>query len=298
MFPRPMKDRTLNRAASVAWSKRTCNILQVPYGITHLRQLADGFLVSNPYTAPMNLEIAQEKIRSARAIAVLTGAGISAESGIPTFRDAQTGYWARFSAHELASPQAYAQDPKLVWDWYAERFATCSSAEPNAAHTALAQLEQTKHLTLVTQNVDRLHQRAGSNNVLELHGNIVTARCEACHAIQDLEPKFTPPPTCKKCGSRMRPNVVWFGEMLPRHTLEAAWQAFEACDVALVIGTSSVVEPAASLGRVARENGACLIEVNPEVTPLSKYADLRVSSSAVKGLEALTGFELSPHSIV
>ncbi len=236
----------------------------------------------------MNLEIAQEKTISARAIAVLTGAGISAESGIPTFRDAQTGYWARFSAHELASPEAYSRDAKLVWDWYADRFATCSSAEPNQAHLLLAGLEKTQNVTLVTQNVDQLHQRAGSQNVLELHGNIVTARCESCTALQKLESNFIPP-ICIKCGSRMRPNVVWFGENLPRLTLEQAWAAFETCNVALVIGTSSLVEPAASLGRIAKENGAFLIEINPEVTPLSKHADLRISSSAVKGLAALLG---------
>ncbi len=235
----------------------------------------------------MNLETAKTKIQSARAIAVLTGAGISAESGIPTFRDAQTGYWARFSPQELASPQAYSRDAKLVWDWYRERFETCSSAKPNAAHKALAKLERQQNVTLVTQNVDQLHQRAGSQNVFELHGNIVTARCESCNSIQPLEPEFVPPPSCCKCGSRMRPNVVWFGEMLPPKILEQATIAFETCDVALVIGTSSVVEPAASLGRIAKQNGAFLIEINPEVTPLSKYADLRVSSSAVKGLTAL-----------
>ncbi len=235
----------------------------------------------------MNLETAQEKIHSARAIAVLTGAGISAESGIPTFRDAQMGYWAKFSAHELASPRAYAQDPKLVWDWYAQRFATSIAAQPNKAHHMLATLEKTQNLTLVTQNVDRLHQRAGSQHVLELHGNIVSARCESCMTIENLELNFSPPPQCSKCGSRMRPNVVWFGEMLPRLILESAWSAFGTCNVALVIGTSSLVEPAASLGRMAKENGAFLIEVNPDVTPLSRFADLRISSSAVKGLGAL-----------
>ena len=234
----------------------------------------------------MNLETAQEKIHSARAIAVLTGAGISAESGIPTFRDAQTGYWAKFSAHELASPRAYAKDPKLVWDWYKDRFATCRAAQPNPAHQMLASLEKSRKLTLVTQNVDRLHQRAGSQDVLELHGNIVSARCESCEAIQNLEPNFIPP-QCKKCGSRMRPNVVWLGEMLPKQILESAWNAFANADVALVIGTSSLVEPAASLGRMAKENGAFLIEVNPDVTPLSRFADVRVSSRAVKGLAAL-----------
>ncbi len=237
----------------------------------------------------MNLEIAKNKINTAARVAVLTGAGISAESGIPTFRDAQTGYWARFSPHELASPVAYEKNAELVWQWYAERFITCQTAQPNAAHTALAALEQRTALTVVTQNVDQLHQRAGSQNVLELHGNITTARCEKCSHVQALSPDFVPPPICQKCASRMRPNVVWFGELLPRAILEQAWKTFEQCEVALVIGTSSLVEPAASLGRIAKESGALLIEVNPEVTPLSKYADLRVSSSAIKGLGALLG---------
>jgi NAD-dependent deacetylase len=234
----------------------------------------------------MTLETATQEIQNANSIAVLTGAGISKDSGIPTFRDAQTGYWAKYSPHELASPQAFAKDPELVWRWYLERFSTCQNAQPNAAHAALAKLETEKNLTLVTQNVDRLHQRAGSQNVLELHGNIVTARCERCSTETALEGQ-TGIPTCPNCGRRMRPNVVWFGEMLPRQTLEQAWTAFTHCDVALVIGTSAVVEPADKLGRVAKQAGAFLIEVNPEVTPLSKFADLRVSSGAVKGLSAL-----------
>jgi NAD-dependent deacetylase len=234
----------------------------------------------------MSLEIAQLQIKNARCVAVLTGAGISAESGIPTFRDAQTGYWAKYSPHELASPQAFAANPELVWRWYLERFATCQNAQPNAAHNALARLETHKPLTLVTQNVDRLHQRAGSQNVLELHGNIVTARCEQCNTEIALEAQAGIP-TCPKCHSRTRPNVVWFGEMLPRLTLEQAWAAFANCDVALVVGTSAVVEPAASLGRMAKQAGAFLIEVNPEVTPLSKFADVRVSSGAVNSLGVL-----------
>jgi NAD-dependent deacetylase len=234
----------------------------------------------------MSLENAKQKIQSAINIAVLTGAGISAESGIPTFRDAQTGYWAKYSPHELASPQAFAANPELVWRWYLERLITCQNAQPNAAHTILADLQKNKNLTLVTQNVDRLHQRAGSQYVLELHGNIVTARCEGCNTVVPLEGQ-TGIPTCPHCGSNMRPNVVWFSELLPRHTLEQAFAAFQHCSVALVVGTSAVVEPAASLGRLAKQAGAFLIEVNPEVTPLSRFADLRVSSGAVKGLTAL-----------
>jgi NAD-dependent deacetylase len=230
-----------------------------------------------------NLERAGAALRAARRVAVLTGAGVSAESGIPTFRDAQTGLWARYSPEELASPQAYARDPELVWQWYAWRLELCREAAPNAGHTALAALEGVRSLTLVTQNVDGLHQTAGSQNVIELHGNIRRARCERCERTRDLEPNETLPPTCHACGSRMRPNVVWFGESLPRLALERAWQAFADCDVALIVGTSGRVQPAASLGEVARQSGATVIEVNPEATPLSARADvvLRGSSAVV-----------------
>jgi NAD-dependent deacetylase len=239
----------------------------------------------------MNLETACQRLRTASRVAVLTGAGVSAQSGIPTFREAQTGYWARFSPEELASPRAYLNDPRHVWAWYASRYEACERAEPNDAHRALARLEGGlgDGLNLVTQNVDGLHTRAGSRRVTELHGNLRSARCERCAHVQALPAPeaFTPPPTCEACGSRMRPNVVWFGELLPVEALEAARAAFAACEVALVVGTSAVVEPAASLGLVARENGAFLIEVNPEVTPLSKFCDVRVSADAVKGLTAL-----------
>jgi NAD-dependent deacetylase len=246
----------------------------------------------------MNLETARQRIRDAARVAVLTGAGVSAESGIPTFRDAQTGYWARFSPEELASPRAYANDPQRIWAWYASRYETCWNAEPNDAHRALSSLEAAKGagFTLATQNVDGLHARAGSERILELHGNLRTARCERCAHIQDLPTPeaFTPPPTCQKCGSRMRPNIVWFGENLPAKTLEAAAVAFQNADVALVVGTSALVEPAASLGRLGKASGAFLIEVNPEVTPLSRYADLRVSAGAVKGVNALLETPLVP----
>jgi NAD-dependent deacetylase len=174
----------------------------------------------------MSIETTQHKIQSAHSIAVLTGAGISAESGIPTFRDAQTGYWAKYSPHELASPQAFAKDPELVWRWYLERYKTCQDAQPNAAHMKLAQLETHKNLTLVTQNVDRLHQRAGSQNVLELHGNIVTARCENCGVVAGIEE--VQDQLCPKCHALVRPNVVWFGEILPRlSSLLPAWGGWQ-----------------------------------------------------------------------
>jgi NAD-dependent deacetylase len=218
----------------------------------------------------------------------LTGAGISAESGIPTFRDAQTGLWAQYNPEDLASPEAYARDAKLVWDWYAWRYELCANAKPNAAHEKLVALEQrTPEFLLVTQNVDGLHARAGSERMVELHGNIMQARCESCQTRFALEKGFNIPPTCPACSARARPNVVWFGEQLPRRELERAQQAFQTCELALVIGTSGVVEPAASLGRIAKNRGAYLIEVNPISTPLSRFADACLEAGAVAGLQML-----------
>lgn len=237
------------------------------------------------------LEEARARLALASRVAVLTGAGVGAESGIPTFRDAQTGLWARFSPEELASPVAYARDPLFVWRWYEERYAVCARSEPNAAHGALAELERRvgEGFLLATQNVDGLHARAGSRQLVELHGSLHTARCERCGHIADLPPpgQFTPPPTCSVCGSRMRPNVVWFGEVLPEAALERAWEAFSYAEVALVIGTSGVVEPAAGLGRVAQRAGAYLIEVNPQETPLTPYADFSLRLGAGEGLDRL-----------
>ncbi len=236
----------------------------------------------------MNFSTAIERLQAASRVAVLTGAGISAESGIPTFRDAQTGLWAKYNPEDLASPAAYATDAKLVWDWYAWRFELCASASPNAAHEKLVALERrTPEFLLVTQNVDGLHTRAGSERMVELHGNIMQARCESCNLRFALEKGFETPPHCPTCASRARPNVVWFGEQLPRRELERAQQAFQTCEVALVIGTSGVVEPAASLGRIAKNRGAYLIEVNPISTPLSSFADASIRTGAVAGLELL-----------
>ena len=226
---------------------------------------------------------AKRLLKAARAIAALTGAGISAESGIPTFRGEQ-GLWRSYRPEDLATPQAYAADPELVWDWYKMRLNTILAAEPNDAHRMLAGLEP--RLTLVTQNVDGLHARAGSSP-LELHGNLTHSRCEVCGALDELEPNFNVPPTCSRCGNRARPNVVWFGEGLPRDTFERAVRAFANADVALIIGTSGVVEPAASLARLAKTEGAFVIKVNPELTPLSELANLSLRMSAVTGLRWL-----------
>lgn len=228
----------------------------------------------------------RDAIARSKRVAVLTGAGISAESGIPTFRGAQ-GLWRSYRPEDLATPQAYGRDPVLVWEWYAMRFETVLKAQPNRAHNLLAELELSKNLTLVTQNVDGLHKRGGSRKVLELHGNLYQSRCESCGHLDGLELAQGIPPHCSKCGGRARPNVVWFGESLPQDTFQKAIHAFAEADVALVIGTSGVVEPAASLARLAKEQGAYVIEINPKRTPLSHVADLSLQMSASKGMAAL-----------
>lgn len=206
------------------------------------------------------------RLRDARHVAVLTGAGASAESGIPTFRDALTGLWATFRAEDLATPEAFARQPAVVWAWYRERRARVLAAEPNAAHLAIARLERlVPRLTLATQNVDRLHQRAGSSRVLELHGNIVTARCSRDGARFESWEEVEPgPPACPRCGAPLRPDVVWFGELLPEDTLHEAIDAARHCDVFLSVGTSNLVEPAASLPWLAVEAGATVAVVNPD----------------------------------
>ncbi|GAA5514629.1 NAD-dependent protein deacylase Sir2 [Deinococcus carri] len=243
----------------------------------------------------MNLPEARAALASARRVAVLTGAGVSAESGIPTFRDAQTGHWARFRPEDLASPEAYRRDPETVWQWYAGRYADVSRAQPNEAHRLLAELERAKGagFFLATQNVDGLHTRAGSERLVELHGNLTTARCEGCGIVTPLPAPdtFTPPPTCPVCAARMRPNIVWFGEYLPEDALEAATHAFQEADVALIVGTSGVVYPAAGLAFETRREGGVVIEVNPEETELTPYMDHSVRDVASKGLAALLGEE-------
>ena len=236
-----------------------------------------------------NLETARARLQSALRIAVLTGAGISKPSGIPTFRDA-AGLWKDFDIEEYATPSAYARNPQKVWEWYGWRYQNVLEAAPNRAHLLLADLEhKTTEFLLVTQNVDGLHQRAGSKQVVELHGNLTNARCEQCGEVFPLPvpQALRLPPSCPKCGSEGRPNVVWFGEYLPEDALDAAQKAFAYCDVALIIGTSGVVEPAASLGRFAAHAGAYLIEINPEETPLTPYAQLSLRMGAVEGMEAL-----------
>jgi NAD-dependent deacetylase len=210
-------------------------------------------------------------LRSAQHVAVLTGAGVSAESGIPTFRDAQTGLWAQYRPEDLATPEAFERNPKLVWDWYAWRRELVEQSRPNAGHFALVQLQQRViRLTLITQNVDGFHQLAGNTNVIELHGNLSRVKCSRDgEAIDRWEDIGETPPRCPRCGAYLRPDVVWFGEILPRGALEAAMQAATECDVFFSIGTSGLVEPAASLARMALQRGAKVVEVNATITPLT-----------------------------
>lgn len=213
-------------------------------------------------------------LRHAQHVVVLTGAGVSADSGVPTFRDAQTGLWSKFDPMQLATREAFARNPKLVWEWYAYRRELVARAKPNAGHYALAELEKrVAKFTLITQNVDGLHERAGSRNIIELHGNIFRTKCfrEDTRAANWF-PTDEIPPRCPRCGSYLRPDVVWFGENLPRHALDESFRAAESCDVFFSIGTSGVVEPAASLPFIALRHSAMVIEVNPEETPLSESA--------------------------
>ena len=228
-----------------------------------------------------------EGLRGARSVVALTGSGISAESGVPTFRDAQTGLWARYDPRQLATPEAFMRDPDLVWKWYRWRRKLVGGAGPNAGHYALAELEKmVPNFTLATQNVDGLHQRAGSENVLELHGNIMRTICSA-ERLEVEPPDDEALPLCPNCGAPLRPDVVWFGEMLPEGAMEAASAASRNCDVFLSVGTSSLVYPAAALPHEALAAGAVLVEINPEATPLSTRADHTLSVKAGEALPAL-----------
>ncbi len=211
-----------------------------------------------------------DSLRQARHVLVVTGSGASAESGVPTFRDAQTGLWEKYNPMDLATPEAFFEDPALVWRWYRWRRELVGQAEPNPGHLAIAAMEAVvPKLTLVTQNVDGLHQRAGSNNVIEFHGNLFEDRCHPEGVVVTDGDEALPVPLCTACGGMLRPGVVWFGEAIPRKALKSATDAAMDCDVFLSIGTSSVVWPAAGLAEAARSNDATVIEINLEVTPQS-----------------------------
>jgi NAD-dependent deacetylase len=237
-----------------------------------------------------------ERLRAARRVMALTGAGVSAESGIPTFRGANGGFWGRYDPHDLASRSGYEGNPQRAWAWYAMRRAEARSVEPNPAHYALARLgAYYPDFTLVTQNVDGLHERAGSRDVIELHGNLAQVKClledtpvtwedplDALAVTEEMMDRGEWPevPRCPQCNGLLRPDVVWFGELLPAIAFARAEIAAQDCQICFVVGTSAEVYPAAGLPETARKCGALIVEVNPEETSLSRWADLSLHGPA------------------
>lgn len=240
------------------------------------------------------LQTAAGLLAEAESIVALTGAGVSAESGISTFRDKETGLWAKYDPMELAHIEAFHRDPELVTRWYHWRFTKCKDCQPNPGHHALAELQKRTEarggsFSLLTQNVDGLHQRAGSTNVSEIHGTILTWRCTKTgqhHELEDID--FSTFPPTFDAGGILRPNVIWFGEMLPEKELQRAYNDSSTCDVFMSIGTSSVVQPAASLIDLAKSQGAKTIEINMEPTPISESVDVSLFGKAGEVLPMLT----------
>ena len=233
----------------------------------------------------MNIEII-EHITNAKSICIMTGAGVSAESGIPTFRDAQTGFWEKFKAEDLATQEAFNKNPQLVWNWYQWRRQLVNNSKPNAAHKVITKLQQERpNVFIVTQNVDGLHQSSGAQDVIEFHGNIRNNKCTSCkYAEANMDNISEVIPECPYCNSSLRPAVVWFGEPIPDDASRRSLDAVKACDVFLSIGTSSLVHPAAGLAELARVNNAIVIEINPNATPLTSRANYVITESAVAAL--------------
>ena len=224
-----------------------------------------------------------QKLKDSRKIVFVTGAGISQESGIPTFRG-KDGYWRKYDPMKLASIDAFYDDPKLVWEWYEDRRKNILSVKPNEGHFAISQMEEFKDVVILTQNIDGLHQRSGSTNVLELHGSIIRIKCTVCDFIDNITENFESlPPKCK-CGSMLRPDVVWFGEPLPQNIWQSAIKEASICDVMIIVGTSLVVSPANTLPVYAKQNGAILIEVNPEKTVMSNDMALSIQATSAEVL--------------
>jgi NAD-dependent deacetylase len=234
------------------------------------------------------IENAAALLHRANSVCVSTGAGMSQESGIDTFRDDETGLWTKFNPEEYATPQAFRRDPVKVWSWYRWRRQRLAQAEPHDGHRVLAEWEQrVANFLLVTQNIDGLHHRAGSTKVVELHGRLDVARCTYCdYEVRGLE-DLGADPACPLCMKRLRPGVVWFNEPLPPGALEAAFKAAQCCNVLVVIGTSGVVQPAASLADAAKAFGGQVIEVNPNRTELSSLADVIIRSGCRDALTAV-----------
>lgn len=239
-------------------------------------------------SAEKKFRMAKAKLAESERVVVLTGAGVSAESGVPTFRG-KDGLWGQYRATDLATPQAFLRDPELVWEFYNWRRELLAPLHPNAAHLALADLEGRKsQLLLITQNIDGLHLAAGSRNVLELHGNIWWVRCTECQrAVENRTVPLTEPPLCDSCGGMLRPHVVWFGEALDEAILQRTFDAIQDCQMMLIIGTSAVVQPAASMGTHAKRAGAFVVEINLEPTPYSGTYDLSLRGKSGEIVPAL-----------
>ena len=231
-------------------------------------------------------ESVADKLQQAKKIVFVTGAGISQESGIPTFRG-DDGLWRTYDPMQLATINAFNQNPKLVWEWYEDRRKNILAAKPNAGHVAISELAKHKEVWVLTQNIDGLHQRAGSQNVLELHGSIITIKCTVCNFKDKITSDFSEMPPLCKCGNILRPDVVWFGESLPQDVWADAMTHSSLCDVMVVAGTSLSVSPANLLPIYAKQNGALMIEVNPEETLMSASMDLSVRSTSAKALPEL-----------
>ena len=227
------------------------------------------------------LELVRQRLAAARNITVLTGAGISADSGVPTFRGAD-GFWRQYRAEDLATPDAFARDPKLVWEWYNWRRELLAMKQPNAAHLGIVELERrSPTFWLITQNVDGLHRDAGSRNLSEIHGNIWKVRCTGCHAVdENRDVPISILPSCLQCGALLRPHIVWFGESLLAEDLQQCSTVLRNCDLLLVIGTSGVVYPAAGFAAVAKDVGAFVAEINLDPTPQSSLVDVSLQGRA------------------
>ncbi|MBS1253265.1 MAG: NAD-dependent protein deacylase Sir2 [Anaerolineales bacterium] len=240
-----------------------------------------------------SIEHAVDLLRQADHVVVFTGAGVSKESGLPTFREAQEGLWAKYDPEELASMEGFRRDPEMVWAWYQHRRTLYGDVEPNPGHHAIVELEElVPRVVVVTQNVDDLHRRAGSTDLIELHGNIYDFKClDEGHRLKlaDLEGQAETPPRCPHCGSLVRPDVVWFGELLPAEALDRAFWESRQCDVMLVVGTSAVVQPAATLPYEAADHGASIVEVNPNPSGASHIADVLLQGPSGEVLPRVLG---------
>ena len=231
-------------------------------------------------------ESIKEQIQGKKEIVFVTGAGISQESGIPTFRG-KDGLWKNYDVMQLATIEAFYDNPKLVWEWYNERRNNIFKANPNFGHVAIAELEKYANVTILTQNIDGLHQRAGSTNVLELHGSIVKIKCSVCNFRDEITTEFSEIPPLCKCGNLVRPDVVWFGESLSEDVWQKALVLANQCDLMIIAGTSLVVSPANTLPIYAKKNNAMLIEINPNKTEMSSEMDLVIRSSSANALPKL-----------